>query len=86
MAVIAYGILFKNNNLHFEIQIDQDHPIGSTDQAGIKDILWNLLLLQFKIVKILLQPLMGGQTTVYRNWLGLMKGNLTETFSKNGSK
>ena len=35
----AYGLLFKNNNLHFEIQIDRSHPIGQEDLAGIKDIL-----------------------------------------------
>ena len=35
----AYGLLFKNNNLHFEIQIDRSHPIGQEDIAGIKDIL-----------------------------------------------
>ena len=35
----AYGLLFKNNNLHFEIQIDRSHPIGQEDKAGIKDIL-----------------------------------------------
>ena len=34
----AYSLLFKNNNLHFEIQIDNTHPIGQTDKAGIKDI------------------------------------------------
>ena len=35
----AYGLLFKNNNLHIEIQIDRSHPIGQDDLAGIKDIL-----------------------------------------------
>ena len=35
----AYGLLFKNNNLHFEIQIDRSHPIGQNDLSGIKDIL-----------------------------------------------
>ena len=35
----AFGLLFKNNNLHFEVQIDRDHPIGQDDPAGIKDIL-----------------------------------------------
>ena len=35
----AYGLLFKNNNLHIEIQVDRSHPIGQDDLAGIKDIL-----------------------------------------------
>jgi malate synthase len=34
----SFGLLFKNNNLHFEIQIDKSHPIGKSDPAGIKDI------------------------------------------------
>ena len=35
----AYGLLYMNNNLHFEIQVDPNHSIGQTDKAGIKDIL-----------------------------------------------
>ena len=35
----AFGLLFKNNNLHLEMQIDKNHPVGQTDTAGIKDIL-----------------------------------------------
>ena len=35
----SYGLLFKNNNLHIEIQVDRSHPIGQDDPAGIKDIL-----------------------------------------------
>ena len=35
----AFGLLFKNNNLHIEIQIDENHPVGQADTAGIKDIL-----------------------------------------------
>ena len=82
----AYGLLFKNNNLHFEIQVDASHPIGSTDKAGIKDILMESAITTIQDCEDSVAAVDGeDKTTVYRNWLGLMKGNLTETFSKNGS-
>jgi malate synthase len=82
----AYGLLFVNNNLHFEIQIDANHPIGSTDKAGIKDILMESAITTIQDCEDSVAAVDGeDKTTVYRNWLGLMKGNLTETFSKNGS-
>ena len=39
MAMTLSVYCLKNNNLHFEIQIDKNHPVGQTDAAGIKDIL-----------------------------------------------
>ena len=82
----AYALLFKNNNLYFEIQIDAYHPIGSTDKAGIKDILMESAITTIQDCEDSVAAVDGeDKTTVYRNWLGLMKGNLTETFSKNGS-
>ena len=82
----AYALLFKNNNLYFEIQVDASHPIGSTDKAGIKDILMESAITTIQDCEDSVAAVDGeDKTTVYRNWLGLMKGNLTETFSKNGS-
>jgi malate synthase len=82
----AYALLFKNNNLYFEIQIDPNHSIGQTDQAGIKDILMESAITTIQDCEDSVAAVDGeDKTTVYRNWLGLMKGNLTETFSKNGS-
>ena len=82
----AYALLFKNNNLYFEIQVDANHPIGSTDKAGIKDILMESAITTIQDCEDSVAAVDGeDKTTVYRNWLGLMKGNLTETFSKNGS-
>ena len=82
----AYALLFKNNNLYFEIQVDSNHPIGSTDKAGIKDILMESAITTIQDCEDSVAAVDGeDKTTVYRNWLGLMKGNLTETFSKNGS-
>ena len=82
----SYGLLFINNNLHFEIQIDTSHPIGSTDKAGIKDILMESAITTIQDCEDSVAAVDGeDKTIVYRNWLGLMKGDLKESFSKNGS-
>ena len=82
----AYGLLYKNNNLHFEIQIDPNHPIGQTDKAGIKDILMESAITTIQDCEDSVAAVDGeDKTAVYRNWLGLMKGDLKESFDKNGS-
>ena len=82
----AYSLLFKNNNLHFEIQIDSNHPIGQTDKAGIKDILMESAITTIQDCEDSVAAVDGeDKTAVYRNWLGLMKGDLEESFTKNDS-
>ncbi len=81
----ACGLLFKNNNLHIEIQIDKNHPIGQKDTAGIKDILIESAVTTIQDCEDSVAAVDGAdKTAVYRNWLGLMKGNLAATFEKNG--
>ncbi|MDA9577624.1 malate synthase G [Gammaproteobacteria bacterium] len=81
----SFGLLFKNNNLHFEIQIDKSHPIGKSDPAGIKDILIESAITTIQDAEDSVAAVDGAdKTVVYRNWLGLMKGSLQETFLKNG--
>ena len=81
----AFGLLFKNNNLHFEIQVDKEHPIGRTDAAGIKDILIESAITTIQDCEDSVAAVDGpDKTIVYKNLLGLMKGNLMETFEKNG--
>jgi malate synthase len=83
----TYGLLFTNNNLHFEIQIDNTHSVGSTDIAGIKDILMESAITTIQDAEDSVAAVDGeDKTIVYRNWLGLMKGNLQESFNKNGSQ
>jgi len=81
----GFGLLFKNNNLHFEIQINKEHPIGQTDIAGIKDILIESAITTIQDCEDSVAAVDGpDKTIVYKNLLGLMKGNLTEAFVKNG--
>ena len=81
----AYGLLFKNNNLHFEIQVDRSHPIGQEDAAGIKDILMESAITTIQDCEDSVAAVDAeDKIIVYRNWLGLMKGNLKRSFDKNG--
>jgi malate synthase len=77
------GILLKNNNLHVKIIVDRNNTIGANDRAGIANIL----------VESAISVIMDCEDSVatvdvedkivaYRNWLGLMKGTLTEIVAK----
>jgi len=81
------SILLKNNNLHIDIIIDPDHFIGKIDKASISDF----------IVESALSTIIDNEDSVaavdaedkikcYRNWLGLMKGDLTANIEKKGKK
>ena len=81
------SVLLKNNNLHFDIIIDAKSPIGKNDQANISDF----------IIESAISTIIDNEDSVtavdgedkvncYRNWLGLMKGDLIAKMEKNGKK
>ncbi|MCU1722617.1 malate synthase G [Pseudomonas sp. 5P_5.1_Bac1] len=79
------GILLKHNGLHFEIQIDPTTPVGQTDAAGVKDILVEAALTTIMDCEDSVAAVdADDKVVVYRNWLGLMKGDLAESVSKGG--
>ena len=81
------SILLKNNNLHIDINIDRNSSIGKSDKAGISNI----------IMESAVSTIIDNEDSVtavdaedkikcYRNWLGLMKGDLETEVEKNGEK
>jgi len=77
------AILLRHNRLHIELQFDRGHIIGSEDDAGLKDILMEAALTTIMDCEDSVAAVDAqDKALVYRNWLGLMKGDLEEVMHK----
>ncbi|MFN3931055.1 MAG: malate synthase G [Brevundimonas sp.] len=79
--------LFRHHGLHIEVVFDPDHPIGRDDPADLSDVLLEAALSTIVDLEDSVAAVdAADKTAAYRNWLGLMKGDLVETFTKGGER
>ncbi len=79
------SMLFAHHGLHIEVVVDRAHPIGASDPAGIADVLLESALTAIVDLEDSIAAVdADDKVAAYANWLGLMRGDLTETFDKGG--
>ena len=79
------SILLKKNGLHLDIQLDRNHPVGKNHPAGICDILLESAVTTIQDCEDSVAAVdASDKVHVYRNWLGLMKGDLSAKLDKGG--
>lgn len=85
-ATSPSSLLLVNNGLHVEIVVDPDHPVGRDDLAGVADVILESAVTAIMDCEDSVAAVDGADKTVtYRNWLGLLRGDLTEEVTKSGT-
>ena len=85
VAVRDGGYLFRNNGLHIEVVVDRNHPVGKDDPLGIADVLLEAALTTICDMEDSVAAVDGeDKLLAYSNWLGVIRGDLAESFEKGG--
>ncbi len=81
------SFLLRNNGLHIELMIDRSHPVGAESPSGLRDVVLESALTVIQDCEDSVSAVDAeDKAAVYANWLGLMRGDLSETFEKGGRR
>lgn len=84
-AAAPASILLAHNGLHIELVVDREHPVGRSDAAGLADVVLESALTTIVDLEDSVAAVdAADKAEAYRNWLGLMRGDLSATFKKGG--